>query len=162
MNRSLSVFVALALVSAALFASDAPPPTHLQKGEWSYHSVIRFTSGPMAGRTASRDWKVCVKDDREANAALMPHPQHGDTTCSRPTLSHDRQGYHTAMSCETRARGMTSKVGEDFLLVPGDKGDTFEAHGKVDQQLLITSMPARDMHMTIDVSGRRTGACGGG
>jgi hypothetical protein len=162
MKHSLSVLVALSLLSGAVFAADtSPPPTHLQKGEWSYHSVVKITSGMMAGRTISKDWKVCVKDDRDAASSLMPHSGSGDTTCSKPELSYDKKGYHTSMSCVTKARGMTSKIHEDFLLSATDKGTAFTAHGKVKQQLMIASTPAREMDMTVDVTGKRTGMCKG-
>jgi len=155
--------VALSLASGAMFAAaaTAPPATHLQKGEWTYHSVVRFTSGPMAGRTIHKDTRVCVKSDRTAAHALMPHAGAGDTTCSRPTLSYDAKSYHTAIRCVTRSHGMTSRIQEDFILRAGDKGTTFQAHGKVDQQLMIQSMPARKMHMSVEVDARRTGTCPG-
>ncbi len=159
MKRSLLALAALSLVSTALFAADTPPPTRLQKGEWSYHSVVRITDGMMAGRTINKDWKVCVKDDRDAASSLMPRAQHGETTCSKPKLSYDKKGYHTVMTCETRARGMTSHIKEDFLLSAGDKGDTFKAHGNVTQKLTIGSMSPREMHMTVDVNGARSGMC---
>lgn len=164
MKKSLSALCALSLVSGALFVSDAatpPPSMHLQKGQWSYHSEVHITSGALAGRTIKKDWKVCVKDNQSAAKALMPHTKNGDTTCSKPTMSHDGHSYHTTMACTTKARGITSKLKEDFVLTPGAKGATFKAHGKVNQQLLIPSMAPRNMHMTMDINGKRIGTCPG-
>lgn len=162
MKRQLTMIVALSLVSGALFAADTPPPsTHLQKGEWAYHSVVTFKDGLMAGRTVHKNWKTCVKSERDAARSLVPHTGNGDTTCSRPTLSYSKKGYRTVMTCETRAHGMTSRIREDFLLKAGKGGTTFKAHGKVRQQLMVGSTPSRTMHMTIDIDGKRTGVCPG-
>ncbi len=162
MKHTLTLVVGLSLFSGAIFAAHAaPPPTHIEKGEWTYHSVVTIKDGIMAGHTVSKSWKTCVKSESDAARSLVPHSMTGNTTCSKPTLSYSEKGYHTVMTCVTKARGMTSKVREDFLLKAGKNGTTFKAHGKVLEQLMVHSMPSRKMHMTIDIDGKRTGMCPG-
>lgn len=159
MNTRIWFALALVLVSTSLLAAGAAPPApHLESGQWAYHSVTTIASGMMAGRTITHDWKACAGKGEAMHQALVPRRRAGHTTCSQPTLSHDGTRYRTVMTCTTSARGITSTLKEDFTLAATDAGTTFTGHGTVDQDVALPTGSQR-MHMKIDVSGHRMGAC---
>lgn len=160
MNKRLIAPLALVLLSGALCVrADTPPFAHLQGGEWSYHSVITFTSGVMVGRTATNGWKTCAREGQAGEAAMKPHSASGDASCSVPTRSHDKTGYRSVMTCTTTAQGIPSTIKEDFTLNPGNGGRSFKAHGTVEQRMDVPGMSSRTTQMTIDIDGHRTGTC---
>lgn len=156
-RRFMPLVMAL-LAPTFLAAAAAPPSTKLAAGQWAYHSVTTFTSGMMAGRSITHDWKACVVNGEAMQQAIKPHGHGADVTCSKPTLSHDSTRYHTTMTCTTRARGMTSTLQEDFTLAVTDAGNAFSGHGTIDQDIALPG-GAQSIHMKTEVSGHRTGAC---
>lgn len=155
------VLFPLAAQAGGASSDVTPPSTRLQPGQWSYHSTVKVESGLGAGRPIEKNWKTCLENDADVIRDLAPRGQHGNVKCSKPTLQYDKTRYHTTMTCTLQSHGIDSTMTEDFILVPGHDGKTFQATGTVDQQLDIPGMPARHVHTGIEVRGQRIGKCPG-
>lgn len=149
-----------ALAALLPLAAVAAPPTHLHKGEWAYHATMTFTSGPLAGRSMSRDWKTCVSKDDVAPRLLPRHPG-AQTQCTAAALTQAGDSFHSHITCVAQIRGMTNRADEDFHFTPAADGNAVDLDGHVHQSLSGAPVKIPPSDISVKVHGTRTGRCSG-